>query len=115
MAISEFEVKRYEKLMDKFMAKHRPPVHIRNEVDLGYKITNQSIEIFEIRPRWDNPLKKTEIPVAKSTYVKNQKIWKVYWQRADQKWHSYAPLPTVKMLEEFLDAVGEDQHACFFG
>ena len=115
MAISEFEIKRCEKALEKFMAKHRPPVHIRNELDLSSRIENQSIELFEIRPQWDNPSKKIECSVAKATYVKTQKLWKVYWQRADLKWHSYAPVPTVKTFEEFLKVVGEDQHACFFG
>jgi len=114
MPISEFEIKKHEKAIEKFMAKHRPPAHIRNELDLGSRIENQSVEIFEIRPQWDNPSNKIEHPAAKATYVKTQKLWKVYWQRADLKWHSYEPLPTVKTLEEFLNAVGEDQHACFF-
>ncbi|MDQ6981055.1 MAG: DUF3024 domain-containing protein [Ghiorsea sp.] len=115
MPISEFELKRCKVKLSAFMAKHRPPVHIRAEVDLDYKIENQSVSIFEIRPQWDNPTKKTEIPIAKATYIKKHKLWKVYWHRADLKWHSYEPQPTVKMFEEFLDIVGEDQHACFFG
>lgn len=115
MAISEFEINKCEKVAQKFMAEHRPPAHIRNEVDLGFRIENQSIEVFEIRPQWNNPSNKIEQPVAKATYVKNQKIWKVYWQRADLKWHSYEPVPTVKTLDEFFIIVGEDQYSCFFG
>ncbi len=115
MAISEFEIKKCEKAIEKFMAKHRPPAHIRNEVDLGFRIENQSVEVFEIRPQWNNPSNKIEQPVAKATYVKAQKLWKVYWQRADLKWHSYEPVPTVKTLDEFLNVVGEDQYSCFFG
>jgi len=115
MAISEFEVKRCERAIEKFMAKRRPPVHIRHEVDLGSRIEKQNVEIFEIRPQWDNPSNRIETPIAKATYVKTQNMWKVYWQRANLKWHSYEPLPTVRTLEEFLDVVGEDQHSCFFG
>jgi len=115
MAISEFEIKRCQAELEKFMTKHRPPADIRSEVDLGYKIENQSVEIFEIRPQWNNPDKIIEEAIAKATYVKNQKLWKVYWQRADMKWHSYEPKPSVKMIEDFLVLVEEDQHACFFG
>jgi len=68
MAISEFEVKRWEKAIGLFMAKRRPPVHIRDKLDLGYRIENQSVEIFEIRPRWDRPSEKMESPVARATY-----------------------------------------------
>lgn len=114
MALSEFEIKRCEKALEKFMAKHRPPVHIRNEIDIGSRIENQSVEIFEIRPQWDNPSNKIEHPVAKTTYVKTQRLWKIYWQRSDLKWHLYDPLPTAIRFEEFLNAVGEDKHCCFF-
>ncbi len=114
MAISEFEIKRCEKDIEKFMSKHRPPAHIRSEVDIGYRIDNQSVELFEVRPRWDNPQEKTETPVAKATFIKAKQIWKVYWQRSDLKWHSYDPTPNVKYLEDFLSVVGEDKHSCFF-
>ncbi len=50
MAISEFEIKRCKRELDKFMEAKRPPVHIRKELDFGYNIENQSVELFEIRP-----------------------------------------------------------------
>jgi len=115
MAISEFEIKRCEKAMNKFIQKNRPPPHIRKELDLCYRIKNQSIEIFEVRPRWDSPEELMENPVAKATYVKTQGMWKIYWQRADLKWHSYEPYPIAKNIEEFLEVVEADSNACFFG
>jgi len=79
MAISEFEIKRYEKIVGEYVEKHRPPAHVRNEVDLSFRIKGQSVEIFEIRALWNDPNKKIEQPVAKTTYVKSKKIWKIYW------------------------------------
>jgi len=115
MAISEFEIKRCEKLVSAYVEKHRPPAHIRSQVDLGFRIKDQSIEIFEIRPLWNNPDKIIEEMQAKTTYVKKTKTWKVYWQRADLKWHSYQPTPEVETLEEFLALVDKDDHCCFKG
>ena len=115
MAISEFEIKRCEKEIEKFLAIHRPPAHIRNEVDIGYRIKDQSVEIFEIRPHWKEPSEKMETPVAKTTYVKRQGVWKVFWHMSDMKWHGYKPTPEVSSIEEFLALVGEDKHCCFFG
>ena len=114
MAISEFEIKRCEKELEKFLVKHRPPAHIRNKFDIGYSIKNQSVEIVEIRPHWKNESQKMESPVAKTTYVKRKGIWKVYWFKSDMKWHSYKPVPEVDSIEEFLEVVGEDKHCCFF-
>jgi uncharacterized protein Usg len=47
--------------------------------------------------------------------VKAQDVWRVFWQRADLKWHRYDPAPEVPSLEDFLQLVQEDKHACFFG
>ncbi|MGM8226191.1 DUF3024 domain-containing protein [Cellvibrio sp. ARAG 10.3] len=115
MAISEFEIKRCEKELEKFLDEKRPPAHVRAKVDLGYRITGQSVEIFEVSPHFRNPGEKIEIAVAKATYIKSQKLWKVYWMRQDLKWYSYPPAPQVRHFEEFLTLVKEDVNACFFG
>ncbi|MEX0962896.1 MAG: DUF3024 domain-containing protein [Pseudohongiellaceae bacterium] len=115
MTLSEFEIRKCEKEVEAFMKVQRPPAHIRNELDLGYRIKDQSIEIFEIGPNWPDPAQKMETPVAKATFVKTQGCWKIFWQQADLKWHGYEPAPTVKALVEFLNIVAEDKHACFFG
>ena len=75
----------------------------------------QSVEIFEIRPLWNDPRQKIEEAVAKATYVKKQNVWKVYWQRADRRWHRYDPDPEVDTLKAFLGLVDRDEYGCFFG
>jgi hypothetical protein len=115
MAFSEFEIKRIQKVVGRYIENSRPPEHLREQVDLSFKIKGQSVEIFEIRPTWNNPQKKIEESVAKTTYVKSRKLWKVYWQRADLKWHRYDPDPEVDSIEEFIELVENDDYACFFG
>jgi len=115
MALSEFELKKIEKAIKCYLDKNRPPPHIRHQVDLGYRISGQSVEIFEIRPFWINPQETIEGAIAKATYVKGQKLWKVYWQRADLKWHRYEPNPEVKTIEAFFELLEQDAHGCFFG
>ena len=115
MALSEFETKRVEKLASEYTEANRPPVHIRGQLDLGFRVSDQSLELFEIRPRWDNPKEILEHSFAKTTYVKKTRTWKVYWMRQDLKWHRYDPVPEVASLEEFLATVSEDALACFRG
>ena len=98
-----------------FLVIKRPPPHIRKQLDIGYRIDIQSIEIFEIRPYYLDESQILEHAVAKATYVKTQKAWNVFWQRADLKWHSYEPMASVKSIEEFFDAVVDDPHGCFWG
>jgi hypothetical protein len=116
MALGEIERARIAKVVGAFVEAHRPPPHIRPELDLCFRLSGQSVEIFEIRPRWRGaPGETMEHAVAKATYIKTRALWKVFWQRADLKWHAYQPVPQVGSIEKFLDLVAEDRHACFFG
>lgn len=115
MALSEFETKKIEKTVSAFIEKRRPPAYMRDQMDLGFRVSKQSVELFEIRPLWMDPSQKIEEAVAKATWVKSTKKWKIYWQRADLKWHRYDPDPEVDTLEEFLTIVDKDEYACFFG
>ena len=115
MALNDIERKRVENTVAAFVEKHRPPAHIRDQVDLAFRFVGQSVEIFEIRPCGDNLTEKIEEPVAKARYLKSRDQWLVYWQRADLKWHKYEPKPEVGTLEAFLALVEEDEYACFFG
>jgi hypothetical protein len=67
MALSEFERKKCEKLVSEFVKKRRPPAHIRKELDLGFRVKGQSVEIFEIRPMWQQPDKTIDKAVAMAT------------------------------------------------
>jgi len=115
MAFSELDRKRIEKTLEDYLEKVRPPVHIREQLDIGYRINNQSVELFEIRPAFQRPTQKIEEAIAKATYVKRVKEWRLYWMRADLKWHRYEPVPEVKNLDKFLQVVEEDAYSCFYG
>ena len=116
MALSEFEKKRYEQIVKRYVDGRRPPPHIRPELDIGYRLKGQSVELFEIRPAWrGEPGEKIEHAIAKTTYVKTRGIWKVFWQRADLKWHRYEPNAEVQSLEDFLAIVERDEWGCFHG
>lgn len=78
MAFSELESKRIEKLAAALVEQLRPPEHIRHEVDTSYRVQGQSVEIFEIRPYWQDRSRKIESPIAKATYVKTSDTWKVF-------------------------------------
>ncbi|PKL12932.1 MAG: hypothetical protein CVV50_03925 [Spirochaetae bacterium HGW-Spirochaetae-6] len=115
MPFNDIEKFKYEKIADKFLEKRRPPIHIRNKLDISYKIIDTSIEIYEIRPSWRDEKEILETPVAKAKFIKKTKTWKIYWQRADLKWHKYDPNPEVQLLDDFFKIVDEDKNCCFWG
>jgi Protein of unknown function (DUF3024) len=115
MAFSDTERLDIERMIDSFLDKRRPPVEIRNEVDLGCRIDRYCVEVFELRPMWRNPEETIESPVAKATYVRKTGLWKVFWMRGDLKWHRYDPSPAVGSLDRFFMIVDADENHCFFG
>ncbi|RPJ60290.1 MAG: DUF3024 domain-containing protein [Acidobacteria bacterium] len=115
MAFSDTELRRVEKAVSRFLDKRRPRPEIRPELDHGYRIKGQSIELYSIRPKWNDPSQVREEPIAKATYVRSQKVWKVFWMRADLKWHRYETSAKVSSIEKFLSIVDEDEYGCFFG
>jgi hypothetical protein len=53
--------------------------------------------------------------VAKTTFIRSKKHWKIFWMKRDFKWHGYEPNLEVKSGEAFFGAVERDEFGCFFG
>jgi hypothetical protein len=110
--------------LENYIAKIRPPENIRDQLDISYKIEGQSVYILELRPHYDFSSDepridfskgKMEIPVAKTTFIKAQNHWKIFWLRSNNKWYSYEPKPIVKSIDAFLKVVEKDEFCCFWG
>ena len=115
MALTELETARVRRTVGAFVEGRRTS-HLREKLDLAFRVSGQSVEIFEVRPALGGaPGEKVEIPVAKATYVRTVRRWRVFWLRHDMKWHTYQPVPDVATIEEFVALVREDRNACFFG
>ncbi|WP_441000640.1 DUF3024 domain-containing protein [Fodinibius sp. SL11] len=115
MAFTQQELKQWQPIIASAIEEQRPPEKVRPQLDIGYTIEDQSIIIYTIRPKWNQPEEKMKTSTAKVTWVRNQQLWKVYWQPADMKWHSYDPMPQVNTLDEFFEELKEDPKACFWG
>ena len=85
MALTQIELRRCEKALAQFLERRRPPAHIRDQLDIGYRLNGHNVEIFEIRPDWQDKTQKTETPVAKATFVRTKNRWRVFWMRRDLK------------------------------
>ncbi|MEO8146280.1 MAG: DUF3024 domain-containing protein [Bacteroidia bacterium] len=115
MAIDTLKTLDVIEVMENFIEKRRPPESIRDQMDLSYKIEEQSVIVSELRPKWSRPKEMMEIQVAKATFVKVRNHWKVSCFRSDGKWHSYKPTPTVNSISEFVALIEEDKYRSFWG
>lgn len=83
------------------------------KLDYGFTFHRQSVELFEIRPRF-NKSGTIQSAFAKATFVKAREAWKVYWRRGNGTWFPYDP-STVGTLDAVFRLVKEDRDHCFFG
>ena len=116
MAFTDPEIAAHLKVLeDSFWSHRRPPLHLRDKVREGQRFTGQSIELFLVRPAFNRPGEQVEEAIAKVQYVRSRNVWRLFWKRADGKWHGYPPAPEVKSLADALRVIDKDANACFFG
>lgn len=115
MALNDIEQAKCKKVLSAYIERKRPPIEKRDQVDLAFRIEKQSVIIYEIRSDFRNSEEKIECEIAKTTFVRSNNHWKIFWMRADLKWHSYPPEPSVQSIEEFVEIVEKDANCCFWG
>ena len=116
MAFTEDEIAEHTATLEReFWSRRRPGLEIRHLMREGQRIDGQSIELFYVRPLHFDPTRQVEEPIAKLTYVRASDSWRIFWQRADLRWHRYAPHPNAASLAAALRIVDQDANCCFFG
>lgn len=115
MAFSDFERGVNLAALKRFIEKRRPPEHIRAQLDVGYAIAGHTVDIFEIRPDWQDKTATRHTPVARVRFVRSKELWILYWMRRDLKWHSYEPDHLHSTLASALKTIDADAYCCFFG
>ena len=82
---------------------------------MGFRVTRSSVVLFEERPAFHPPHHWHELPVAKFTYVGTRKVWRLYCQHRDLRWHSYERLPEAPSFKKLIDEVARDPSGIFWG
>ncbi len=115
MAFTDFERAVNLKAIEWFLNKRRPPEHIRPQLDIGYAIVGYTVDLYEIRPDWQNQTTSRHTPIARIKFVRTRAEWRLYWMRRDLKWHGYEPDEVHSTLMSALTTVDADAYCCFFG
>ncbi len=93
----------------------RVPVRVRDKLRHDFRIRGNAVELFEVRPRYDRPSEWMEAPVAKFRYVGTRRVWELYCQFRDLKWHRYKPRPEARSFQVLLNEVEKDPTCIFWG
>jgi Protein of unknown function (DUF3024) len=114
MPFSELELRQIEQTVGKFCRK-QSPIHLKDKLRLEYSVKGYEVVIVERRPKWDDPKEWIESPVAKLKFIRSANKWRLYWQRADLKWHEYPGSSSSERIGDLVREIDADPLACFFG
>ena len=115
MAFSEFDKNRMEKIVGRYIEENRPPVSIRDEVDLSLKLKVNALKFLKLDLYVITPRKKYKSLSQKPFLRIAATCGKCFDRELDLKWHRFDPDPKVDPIDDFLKFVEEDQYSCFFG
>ncbi|MGQ0557221.1 MAG: DUF3024 domain-containing protein [Nitrospiraceae bacterium] len=112
MAFSKVDLKQIEQTVGTVFCGKHSPAHLNDKLRLVYAVKDHEVVIAERRPRWDNETEWTESPVAKLKFIRSANKWRLYWMRADMKWHEYPGLSSSTRLEDLVQEINTDP--CLF-
>jgi hypothetical protein len=95
----------------------RVPLHVRDRVQMSFRIEGNAVTLFEKRPRYDNRSIWLEIDIAKFRYVVDRKQWVLFWgdSRRRKGWHRYEEIRPSRSIEPLLAEVDQDPTHIFWG
>jgi len=91
------------------------PQRVRDKVRLSFRIEGNVIDLFEVRPRFRVPRQWQEEGVARFRYVQSRRVWRLYCQYRDLRWHEYEPHFEARSFDELLTEVDQDPTGIFWG
>lgn len=88
---------------------------VRSQLKVGFRFDGFSVILFESRLHFMPPHEWHEEPVAKFTYVRSGRIWRLFRMLRDLKWHGYEPFPESRDLAPLVSEVQTDPTGIFWG
>jgi hypothetical protein len=114
MALSQLQRAEINKRLSAFCeARVRPAV--RDKLRIGFRMKDNEVVLFEERPGFQRLQEWQEMAVAKFRYVATQRLWRLYCQHRDRRWHAYEALPAARDFKQLLDEVAADPTGIFWG
>ena len=114
MALPETTRRAAEKALSEFCAR-RIPVHLRDEIRLGFRFRGDSVTLFEERPAFGQDETWVEIPVAQFRFDAEPKEWTLFCSDRNSRWHEYLDSGPEHDLEKLLREVDRDPTGIFWG
>ena len=114
MPLSEFEIKRIDKIFNDYCQKKIPP-HLHSQITIEFRVRGNEITLFESRPVWDDHARWIAGKVARFKKDAENQTWSLYWADRNGYWCRYQQLPFHRDLEKLLAEVDKNENGAFWG
>jgi hypothetical protein len=114
MALSELQRAEVNKRLSTFCSARVPPA-VRDKLRIVFRMKANEVVLFEERPGFQRRQEWHEMAVAKFRYVGTQRLWRLYCQHRDLRWHAYQALPEARDFQRLLNEVAADPTGIFWG
>jgi Protein of unknown function (DUF3024) len=114
MALSELQRAEVNKRLSTFCSARVPPA-VRDKLRIVFRMKANEVVLFEERPGFQRRQEWHEMAVAKFRYVGTQRLWRLYCQHRDLRWHAYQALPAARDFQRLLNEVAADPTGIFWG
>jgi hypothetical protein len=112
--LSEFELKRVEKIFADYCEK-KIPAYLQSKIRMEYQVREDEVTLFESRPVWDDHAMWISGKVARFSKDRETGGWFLYQAGHDGGWCQYEPLPFHRQIEKLLDEVDKNETGAFCG
>jgi hypothetical protein len=112
--LSEIQRAAVKKRLSEYCDSKVPP-HVRDKLRLCFRIDNNAVVLYEERPDFMDATEWIEVPIAKFRYIKSRRVWRLYCQFRDLRWHEYQPLDEADDFDALLGQVDADPTCIFWG
>jgi len=114
MALTELQRAHITRLFTPYCADDPRPA-VRAKLRHGFHIKGNAVELLESRPAFQPPHDWRNHGVAKFRYIQSRRVWQLYCQYRDLKWHLYERLSQADTIDELLAEVEADPTGIFWG
>ncbi len=114
MDLSEFEIRRIQKLVEKYCESRIPKV-AQCQVKVEYKLRSNEVLLYEMRAYYRDPSQWYSSPIARFKKDPETQNWSLYCADRSQVWQLFERNPRARDVEVLFAEVAEDATGIFWG
>lgn len=113
MKLSEFEIKRVQRLFENY-CDERIPLILKGKLKLEYRLRDNEIILYESRVPYNQVDVWYSTTVARFLKDAEHNVWHLFSADRNDDWIIYQPYPHDRNIEQLISAMNEDITGIFW-